>query len=69
MTEYTVTYERGERSWSADVPDLPGCIATGATRESAEQEIREAIAFYVEALPLHGQPVAAQSIALRIIQG
>ena len=31
MKEYTVIYERGKRNWSAYVPDLPGCIATGKT--------------------------------------
>ena len=43
MKEYTVIYESGPRNWSAYVPDLPGCIATGKTRLKVEQQIREAI--------------------------
>jgi predicted RNase H-like HicB family nuclease len=57
MKEYTVLYERGERNWSAYVPDLPGCVATGATREETEQRLREAIAFHMEGLKLDGEPV------------
>ena len=60
--EYTVIYERGGRNWSAYVPDLPGCIATGKTREDVEQRIGEAIAFHIEGLEAHGQPVPQPSI-------
>ncbi len=50
MREYAVLYERGERNWSAYVPDLPGCVATGKTREETEQRIREAITFHIEGM-------------------
>ena len=40
---YSVIYEKGPSSWGASVPDLPGCIAVGATRQEAETLIREAI--------------------------
>jgi predicted RNase H-like HicB family nuclease len=40
---YCVIYEKGPSSWGASVPDLPGCIAVGATRQEAETLIREAI--------------------------
>ena len=60
--EYTVIYERGERNWSAYVPDLPGCIATGKTRKDVEQQIREAIEFHIEGLEAHGEPVPQPSI-------
>ncbi len=43
MKEYTVIYEWGKRNWSAYVPDLPGCIATGITRKLVEKQIRAAI--------------------------
>ena len=36
MTQYLVIYERGEHSWGAYSPDLPGCIAAGRTREEVE---------------------------------
>lgn len=57
MTRYSVIYERGERNWSAYVPDLPGCIATGADREETRQRIREAIAFHIEGLREQGETV------------
>ena len=62
MNEYTVLYERGERNWSAYVPDLPGCVATGKTREETEQRLREAIAFHIEGLMLDGEPIPKPTI-------
>jgi len=57
MKEYTVIYEWGERNWSAYVPDLPGCIATGKTRELVEKLIREAIEFHIVGLHARGEKV------------
>ena len=47
---YLVIIEKGRSSWGAHVPDLPGCIAVGATRDEAFHLIREAIALHVEDL-------------------
>lgn len=57
MKEYAVVFERGERNWSAYVPDLPGCVAAADTRAEIEQLIREAIEFHIEGLKLRGDPV------------
>ena len=57
MSDYAVLYERGERNWSAYVPDLPGCIATGKTLEETERHIREAISFHLEGMKLDGEPI------------
>ncbi|MDB5912297.1 MAG: uncharacterized protein JWP22_972 [Ramlibacter sp.] len=54
---YAIVIEKAEENYSAYVPDLPGCIATGATVEEAEAEIREAIIFHVEGLREDGVPV------------
>ena len=62
MTEFTVIYESGDQNWSAYVPDLPGCIATGRTRDLVEQQIREAIGFHIEGLRLRGEAVPEPSI-------
>ena len=62
MREYAVLYERGERNWSAYVPDLPGCVATGKTREETEQRIRDAIAFHIEGLKIGGEPVPEPTV-------
>ena len=58
---YMVVVERGETSWGAHVPDLPGCIAVGETREEALRLIREAIQFHIEGLAQDGQPIPEPS--------
>ena len=62
MKAYAVLYERGDRNWSAYVPDLPGCVTTGKTREEVEQRIREAIAFHIEGLVMDGEPVPEPTV-------
>ena len=47
---YAIVIERAAGNFSAYVPDLPGCVATGATIEEAEEEIRAAIEFHVHGL-------------------
>jgi predicted RNase H-like HicB family nuclease len=54
---YAVVIEKAGGNHSAYVPDLPGCIATGATVAEVEQEIRAAIRFHVEGLEEDGRPV------------
>ncbi|GAB3669666.1 type II toxin-antitoxin system HicB family antitoxin [Ramlibacter alkalitolerans] len=54
---YAIVIEKAEANYSAYVPDLPGCIATGATVEEVESEIREAIIFHLEGLREDGLPV------------
>jgi predicted RNase H-like HicB family nuclease len=47
---YAVVIERAEGNYSAYVPDLPGCIATGSTLSDAERAIREAIALHIDGI-------------------
>lgn len=54
---YTVVIEKADGSYSAYVPDLPGCIATGDSVEAVEREIRDAIRFHIEGLREDGLPV------------
>jgi len=54
---YAIVIEKAAANYSAYVPDLPGCVATGATVEEAEAEIREAILFHVEGLREDGLPI------------
>lgn len=61
MIACTVIYERGKRNWSAYLPDLPGCIATGRDRADTETRIREAIEFHIEGLRATGQAVPEPS--------
>lgn len=55
--QYTVIVEKGASSWGAYVPDLPGCIAAGESRDEALRLIREAVEFHVEGLLEQGAPV------------
>jgi predicted RNA binding protein YcfA (HicA-like mRNA interferase family)/predicted RNase H-like HicB family nuclease len=57
MMRYTVILERGDASWGVHVPDLPGCVAAGETREEALVLIREAIALHITGLREEGLPV------------
>jgi predicted RNase H-like HicB family nuclease len=47
---YAIVLEKTNTNYSAYVPDLPGCIATGLTVEETENEIKAAIAFHIEGL-------------------
>lgn len=58
---YMVVVERGETSWGAHVPDLPGCIAVGETRDETLRLIREAIQFHIEGLKQEGLPIPEPS--------
>ena len=54
---YAVVIEKAEANYSAYVPDLPGCVATGATAKQAEAEIRDAIEFHIEGMREDGLPI------------
>lgn len=54
---YAVVIEKGEGNFSAYVPDLPGCVATGETRDDVEREIREAIVFHLDGMREDGLPI------------
>jgi predicted RNase H-like HicB family nuclease len=56
---YAVVIEKAEGNYSAYVPDLPGCVATGATVKVVESELRDAIRFHIEGLKSDGLPVPA----------
>lgn len=56
---YAIVIEKAEGNYSAYVPDLPGCVATGATVAETEKEIREAIRFHIDGLKEDGLPVPA----------
>ena len=58
---YAIVIEKAEGNYSAYVPDLPGCIATGATLEETEAGIREAIAFHLSGLREDGLPIPPPS--------
>jgi predicted RNase H-like HicB family nuclease len=59
--KYAVVFETSSNNFAAYVPDLPGCVATGETRDEVEANIREAIAFHIEGLRAEGEPVPPPS--------
>jgi len=56
---YAIVIEKAADNYSAYVPDLPGCVATGATVAEVEAEIRDAIRFHVDGLKADGLAVPA----------
>jgi predicted RNase H-like HicB family nuclease len=65
--EYLVVIERGPSSFGAYVPDLPGCVAVGETRQEVEALIREAIEFHIENLREEGQPLPEPSSTSQLV--
>ncbi len=57
MLKYLVIYEKTGTGYSAYLPDLPGCAATGKTKRQVEKNIYEAMKFHIEGLKLEGLPV------------
>jgi len=69
MTEYLIVIEGSGSSYSAFVPDLPGCVAAGVSVEEVERLIRDAIKLHIENLRAGGEPVpspqsTASSVAI-----
>ncbi|MDF0666527.1 MAG: type II toxin-antitoxin system HicB family antitoxin [Nitrospira sp.] len=65
---YAVVIEKAEGNYSAYVPDLPGCVATGVTSEDTEREIREAIELHLEGLREDGAPIPPPSSKVQYIE-
>jgi predicted RNase H-like HicB family nuclease len=65
---YAVVIEKAEGNYSAYVPDLPGCVATGDTVEDAEREIRDAIRFHIEGLKEDGLPVPLPTSSVEYVE-
>ena len=57
MKRYAIVVEEAKSNYAAYVPDLPGCVATGATVKETERRLREAIEIHVQGLREDGLPV------------
>ena len=64
---YLVVVEEGQSSFGAYVPDLPGCVAAGETREEALALIRDAIEFHIEGLKEAGQSIPRPSSTAEVV--
>lgn len=65
---YAVVIEKAQGNYSAYVPDLPGCVATGSTPEDVEREIREAIAFHLEGLREDGLSIPVPTSTVEYVE-
>jgi predicted RNase H-like HicB family nuclease len=65
---YAIVIENAGTNYSAYVPDLPGCIATGATVAEAEQHIREAIEIQLEGMRADGTPIPLPSSRVEYVE-
>ena len=66
--KYAVIIEKGEDGYGAYVPDLPGCIAAGETKEEVKKLIQEAIEFHIEGLKEDGQPIPVPASSIEFIE-
>ena len=69
MSEYVVIYEQAEDGgWGAYLPDLPGVVALGASRDEVAERIQEALTVYVEELRADGQPLPQAAHAVGTVR-
>jgi len=66
--QYAIVIEKAEGNYSAYVPDLPGCVATGATVEETETSIREAISFHLDGMRDDGIPIPSASSHVEYVE-
>ena len=65
---YLVVVEKGPTSYGAYVPDLPGCVAVGDTKDEVLTLIREAIEFHLEGMSQDGEPIPPPTSTSELIE-
>ncbi len=68
MKQYAIVIEKGTSNYSAYVPDLPGCVATGATVGETESLLREAIELHLDGLREDGLPIPPPTSVVEYVQ-
>ena len=66
--KYAVVIEKAESNYSAYVPDLPGCVAAGATIKETENGIREAIEFHIQGMKEDGLSAPSPSSSVEYVE-
>lgn len=67
---FLIVIEEAAENYSAYAPDLPGCVATGATREEAEQNMHDAIRMHIDGLREDGLPIpTSTAVAEYVVVG
>ena len=68
MHRYLIVIEKANGNFSAFSPDVPGCVATGATQENTESEMRAAIQMHLEGLKEDGLPIPEPSTSIGYVE-
>lgn len=68
MFKYTIVIEKANGNYSAYCPDLPGCIATGATVEETTERMRAAIEFHIEGLKAEGLDIPPPATTATLVE-
>jgi len=68
MRRYAIVVEKAKSNYSAYVPDLPGCVATGKTLKETEKRLAEAIEVHVQGLQEDGLPVPKPSSVVDYVE-
>ena len=68
MHRYLVIIEKAKNNYSAFSPDVPGCVATGETREAAEREMRVALQMHLDGLKEDGLPLPEPTASIGYIE-
>ncbi len=68
LMRYATVIEKATKNYSAYVPDLPGCVATGGTIEEVELQIKEAIEFHIEGLEIEGLPIPEPTTLCKYVE-
>ena len=66
--QYLVVVEKGPSSYGAHVPDLPGCVAVGESKDEVLTLIREAIEFHLEGMKQDGEPIPSPSSTSALVE-
>ena len=66
--KYAVVIERSPNNYAAYVPDLPGCVSTGATEEEVVRRIREAIQLHLDGMREDGMPIPEPLISVAVVE-
>lgn len=68
MKRYAIVIEKAASNYAAYVPDLPGCVATGATVEETERLLRDAISLHLDGLQEDGLPIPEPSSVVEYVE-
>lgn len=65
---YAVVYEQTPKNWAAYVPDLPGCVATGPTRDEVERLIGEGVRLHLELMRESGEAIPPPTTTVGLVE-